>query len=79
MIMDWDLFVDIIALGMMLAIPITLRVLRKRPPGPGEQELSREMERFISAESQQHEHPPTPTDRSSVCHRRHPSSSPPRR
>lgn len=75
--MDWDLFIDIVGLGIMLAIPITLRILRKRPPGPGEQELAEEMDRFIAAERKKQPHPPTPTDRSSECHRRHHSPLPP--
>ena len=76
--MDWDLFIDIVGLGLLLAIPITLRILRKRPPGPGEQELAQEMDRFIAAERKQHLHPTTPTDRSSECRRSGRSPSQPR-
>lgn len=64
--MEWVEFSSLVVLGAILCVGVALRIVRKRPPGPGEQELDRELTRYVSAECKR-QPPPTPQKGDDQC------------
>lgn len=55
--MDWDLCANVLVLIAFAGIGLVLRCSRRRPPGPGEQDLDQALSRFI--ERERRDPPPT--------------------